>query len=114
MALISFIDGKQKIVTVEQGNRLWQLMRGEITPNPQEERFCARVLNVYLSWRTAPDSYIRERLDIIAPQVIGHWMCGRNGVPTRPEPSDVVNFAFSEKWGLLVYGNPTSLARKYF
>lgn len=124
MALLVFTDGRRKIVSAEAGADLWRVLNGEVDPTPAQETFCLQVDAVYLSWRTAPDSYVQMHLDTIASNIVSHWMVRAHknehkatiidGTPTRPDPSDQEMIAFCEKWGLTVSGITTSLAKQYF
>lgn len=124
MALVRFNNGERESkLTPESGAELWSVLNGETEGNEKQQAFCEKVSKVYLNWHNAPDSYIRERLDIIAPMVMSSWMVkgwktadGKlvsDGTVTRPEPSDLEGWAFGKKWGLLKNGQLTDLGRRY-
>lgn len=125
MAYLVFSDRKTDQVDAVKGRHVWQVLKGQAEPDDDKDtEYCARVHKIYLNYYNAPDDYIRERFDIIAPMVIGRWMVRAfksesgqhtsDGVPTLPEPGDTWNWKFSEKWGLIKDGRATDLARKYF
>lgn len=125
MAYIVFNDRKTDQVDAAKGLHVWQVLNGYAEPDdPNDEKYCSRVRKIYLNYRNAPDDYIKERFDIIAPMVIGKWMVDSRpigngqhtsmGIPTRPQPNDTWNWQFSKKWGLIRNGEATELAKKYF
>jgi len=124
MALLQWIDGTRKIVKPEVGAEIWRVMNGEIEPNEDQQQFCAEISRVFLNWRDAPDTYIEANLPTVIPVIISYWQVSSvavggskhqsNGVPTRADSKDKQLVAFCEKWGLIAYGRPTALSKKYF
>lgn len=65
MAYIKLKDGTRKIVPPDTALAVWQLMKGETDGTPRQKAYIKKVERVYLNWRTAPRSYLREREQII-------------------------------------------------
>lgn len=124
MALLRFNNGRpEQTIDADTAADLWAVLNGEVEGTAEQRKFCENVRQLVMSWRDAPDSYIKARFDIIVPMVMASWMVkgwkgGDNklyskGEITRPEPSDKEGWAFGEKWGLLKDGKLTDLGRKY-
>jgi hypothetical protein len=57
MAFIRFKDGRNRIVSAEQGLTIWRIMNGEEKGTAKQQAFCKQLHRVYLSVDKAPESY---------------------------------------------------------
>lgn len=96
-------------ISAEQGVFLWKSLKQiETITDEALLNKLAGIKRVFLNWHTAPDDYINEHLDAIIPMALNDWMVDRKtGRPTRPQSKNARDFA--DKFGLTVYGVPTSL-----
>lgn len=65
MAYILFKNGTRKIVEPEKALAIWQIMHGEKPSSPRQQAFIKKIERVYLNWRKAPKSYLKDREAII-------------------------------------------------
>jgi hypothetical protein len=109
MAVLKYKTGRKQLIPERMALPIWQVLYGYRQPdNEQQRQFVRTVDDVSLSWKSAPDEYIKENLEEIIPQIIATWRVDRNGHPTRPDYGPDLRFA--EKWGLWARGKPTKLA----
>jgi hypothetical protein len=115
MALLIRKDGTKELHTKPEDEarlyKVWQVLAGRAVPDsPELARFCDGVQKVILNWRTAPEEYVRARLNEIVPQVIASWVVDRNGNPLRPATKQ--QYEFARKYGLVKGYKPTNLVTK--
>ena len=103
MAVIDLINGKRVTVGPEKATVIWKILKGQIKPTPQQEKFCLTVSRIFLNWRNknTPDDYILEHEDVIKQICKNGWMCDRYGSPTRPEFSDKRSWYLAKKFNWL-------------
>lgn len=65
MALVKFFDGRGVELSAEKGLAIWQVLNGQLEPTHEQEKFCEKVLKIYLNWRNAPDDYVLDRLPVL-------------------------------------------------
>jgi hypothetical protein len=100
MAQIVFSNGKNANVSAEKGRAIWNVLTGKAEGDAAQQKFALTVKKIYLNWRNAPDDYLLQNKDIIAPMVMSNWMVTPQGKPTRPEPTDKDTIRVSRILGL--------------
>lgn len=110
MALLTFHDKRQKTVSRETAQAVWDVLTGKAEPDVKQEQFCLQVNTVTFDWRTAPDDYIEFHLDNVLPLALAEWAVNDRGQVTRPSTEH--GWQFAKKWGLWDNG-ATMLAAKY-
>lgn len=109
MALLILDNGSKQVISAEQGRTIWGVLSGKIKPTPEQEKYCLKVKKVFLNWRNAPDSYIKQYFEIMVDLATLGWMADKEGNITQPEPADAPAWNFAKRWGLWENGNPTVL-----
>lgn len=112
MAYIVFHDDRRAAVSAEKGRALWDVLTGKKEGDPAQQKFAMTVKKLYLNWRNAPDDYLLQNKDLIAPMVQRYWMV--EGTPTskkgehtstgkltRPDPTDLDAIRVSRLLGLI-------------
>lgn len=118
MAILKLSNGKDKTISLEQSHEIWSILNGEKEPTKEQEEYCSNIDKIYLNWRKAPDSYIRDRFDIIAGMHMAEWAVDNQGTTVRPEnyisPDGKYRvWVFARKWGFLDENGKTKLAKKH-
>lgn len=112
MAVIHLTTGESQVIPPDKAQQIWQVLEGELTPTKQQQAYCQKVRSINLNWRTAPDSYIKEHLDVIIDMALMDWAIDRQGYLTEPDERDVHAWAFAKKWGLWHKGKPSDPVNK--
>ncbi len=110
MAIIKFHNGTQETVSADIGAMIWGILQSEIEPNEKQEAYVASVADVILSWRNAPDSYIKRNLPICRRFGLNDWVYSRDGMPVKPEGD--FGWKFAKRWGLWENGKKTSIVNE--
>lgn len=107
MAYLELRNGTKKHISREQGEKLWNGLQDPESIDETQQKFLGTIKAIYLNWRHAPDSYIKENLDDIIPMALNEWSVDKRGHITRP--STPFAWQFAKRWGLWEFGRPTSL-----
>ncbi len=114
MAVVVLNGNRKEQVKHEIGLAIWAILNGEAEPDDEKQlNYCNQVVDVYLDWRNAPDSYIKHCFEAVVDMALGSWMCNERGEVTLPEPYDQWSIDFANKWGLLYKGMATQIVRDY-
>lgn len=67
MAVIVFKDRHIRVVSPYQGKKIWQILNGEVQPNPNEARYCRMIQHVYLNRANpeTPKSYLNAHKHLL-------------------------------------------------
>lgn len=96
MSFVVFNNGTNKHLTPEQGLALWEVLQGRVEPTKQQEQWCLNIKRLYLNKYTAPEDYIQRYKLLVTKQVLGDYMCDREGNLTKPDWVRGVALAFAK------------------
>jgi hypothetical protein len=95
----------------ERMYRMWLVLTGRAIPDdPDMAMECEETAKIVLSWKTAPEDYVRAHLNEIIPLAISEWVADVYGHPLRP--STKWGWDFARKYGLMKGYTVTNLVTK--
>lgn len=98
MAIIRLTNNQQITVSKERAHEAWAVLNGEIEGTEEQQEFCTKIKKIHFNWRSAPDSWVEQNMDMMREKFRDEWYVDNQGNPTRPQYKK--DWDLKNKWGL--------------